>query len=140
MGSSITRRDLAKLALATAAVGSSARAAAAADPITAGGAIAAVRLAEGTLGARELAEAALERAGQLAHLGAFINLDPDQVRRDADRIDALRKRGGDPGPLAGVPLAVKDNIDSSALPTTAGTPALRDWRPRADAPVLAGLL
>ena len=139
MGSSMTRRDLAKLVLAAAA-GPSARAVAAEDPITAGGATAAVRLAEGTLGARELAETALERAGRLAHLGAFIGLDPDGVRRDADRIDALRSSGRDPGPLAGVPLAVKDNIDSSALPTTAGTPALRDWRPGADAPVLAGLL
>lgn len=43
------------------------------------------------------------------------------------------------GPLAGVPFAVKDNIDTSDLPTAGGTEALRGSRPHADAPVVAAL-
>ncbi len=54
----------------------------------------------------------------------------------ADEIDAS---AGTAGPLAGVPFVVKDNIASAELPTTAGTPALRNYVPEVDAPVVAAL-
>ncbi|MDN5748201.1 MAG: hypothetical protein L0H64_06795, partial [Pseudonocardia sp.] len=57
-------------------------------------------------------------ARDIADLSAFITL--------TDRVDAGS------GPLAGVPLAVKDNLDTRALPTTGGTPALADSRPGRD--------
>lgn len=57
-------------------------------------------------------------ARDIADLGAFITL--------TDRVDAGS------GPLAGVPLAVKDNLDTRDLPTTGGTPALADSRPGRD--------
>jgi mandelamide amidase len=42
--------------------------------------------------------------------------------------------------LAGLPLIIKDNIDSASLPTTAASKAFEDWQPKEDAPVLASLL
>jgi Asp-tRNA(Asn)/Glu-tRNA(Gln) amidotransferase A subunit family amidase len=71
----------------------------------------------GSSAAQVIAES-IEAARGIADLGAFITL--------ADRAVA------GPGPLAGVPLAVKDNLDTRDFPTTGGTPALRDSRPGRD--------
>ena len=46
---------------------------------------------------------------------------------------------GSTGPLAGIPIGVKDNIDVAGFATTGGSPALRDYRPSADAPAVATL-
>lgn len=43
------------------------------------------------------------------------------------------------GPLAGIACGVKDNIDTADLPTQLGSPIYADWRPRADAPIVAAL-
>jgi Asp-tRNA(Asn)/Glu-tRNA(Gln) amidotransferase A subunit family amidase len=75
---------------------------------------------------RSRSAAALERGGERADLNAFISLA--EVLEDADE-----------GPLAGTPIAVKDNIDVAGFPCTAGTPALADWRPPRDAPLVARL-
>lgn len=55
---------------------------------------------------------------------------------DRKRADKGPKRLG---PLHGLPILVKYNIDTASAPTTAGTPALRSHRPGADAPVVASL-
>jgi mandelamide amidase len=68
--------------------------------------------------AADVVARSIEAARGLADLGAFITV--------ADRASA-----GD-GPLAGIPLAVKDNLDTHDLPTTAGTPALERSRPGRD--------
>jgi Asp-tRNA(Asn)/Glu-tRNA(Gln) amidotransferase A subunit family amidase len=54
-------------------------------------------------------------------LNAFIHLDADQARRDAQRIDAIVAAGDDPGPLAGVPFGVKDLDDCAGMPTGRGS-------------------
>ena len=54
-------------------------------------------------------------------------------------MDVSRRRGQTLGRLAGLPLLVKDNIDTKDLPTTAGTPGLLSNRPGEDAPVLSPL-
>jgi len=68
--------------------------------------------------AAEVIAESIEAARDIAELGAFIIL-------------AASADGG-AGPLAGVPLAVKDNIDTRDFPTTGGTPALADSRPGRD--------
>jgi mandelamide amidase len=66
----------------------------------------------------EVLAEALERTHQIAGLGAFITV-------------ANEARGGG-GPLAGVPIAVKDNLDTVDFPTSAGTLALKGSRPERD--------
>lgn len=95
----------------------------------------------GGLSAEQYAQALLDRAAALASLNALTNQDRGQVLEDARAADRLR-RGTSPqllGPLHGLPLLLKDNINTRRLPTTGGTPGLRDNRPAFDAPVAAAL-
>lgn len=54
-------------------------------------------------------------------LNAFVHLDPDLARREAERVDKLVAAGEDPGPLAGVPFGVKDLEDCAGMPTSHGS-------------------
>jgi indoleacetamide hydrolase len=105
--------------------------------LTATQALAAMRC--GQFCAVDYATALLERAETCAHLNAFSHLDAGLILRDARASDDLRKSSGETGPLHGLPVAIKDNINVAGQPTTAGTPALRDHRPANDAPVVAAL-
>ena len=93
-------------------------------------------ISEGSLSAETYARALLAQAERLTFLDTIISIDPDAVLEAAHLVDVSRRRGRRLGPLAGLPLLVKDNIDTKALPTTAGTPGLLSNRPRADASVL----
>jgi indoleacetamide hydrolase len=93
----------------------------------------------GDVSAEALVECLIGRAEKYRHLNAFISFDADRAREAARDADKLRSRGGPMGPLQGVPLSLKDNIDTAAFPTTAATPALRNNRPSSDAPVAAAL-
>jgi indoleacetamide hydrolase len=101
---------------------------------------AAAALRAGDLTAEALAEALLVRCAAQSQLNAFISLEPDKVRATARRADQRRQRGERLGPLHGVPLAIKDNIDTAEYPTTAGTPGLATHRPKRNAPILQRLL
>ncbi|WMS40778.1 indoleacetamide hydrolase [Acuticoccus sp. MNP-M23] len=96
----------------------------------------ALNVRNGSVKAVDVVEAALDRTREIAGLNAFITLDAVGAGKAAAAIDAA---AGAAGPLAGVPFVVKDNIASAGLPTTAGTPALRNYVPAVDAPVLAAL-
>ncbi|MGI8864731.1 MAG: indoleacetamide hydrolase [Solirubrobacteraceae bacterium] len=100
------------------------------DPadLTACEAVAALRA--GSLDRAALGERVLGRARRHGALNGWITLDEETLAR-VDQVD---------GPLCGLPIACKDNIESAALPTTAGTPALEQWRPNRDAPALSRLL
>jgi len=101
---------------------------------------AAAAIHAGEITAEALAEALLVRCAAAASLNAFISLDPDAVRAAARRADSQRQRGERLGPLHGVPLAIKDNLDSVDAPTTGGTAGLAKNRPKRNAPVLQRLL
>ena len=82
--------------------------------------------------------AALARAKAKADLNAFITLDEAGAMKAAEAFDAGRKKGACK-PLGGVPIVIKDNIEVAGLPSSAGTPALKGFVPRKDAPVAAKL-
>ncbi len=72
--------------------------------------------------ARELVQHALDRIEALnPAINAFVALDPESSLAEAARIDETVASGGDPGPLAGVPIGVKDLEDAAGFPTTFGS-------------------
>ncbi|AWL99180.1 indoleacetamide hydrolase [Bradyrhizobium amphicarpaeae] len=104
------------------------------DQLTLGQAAAGVRA--GTVTSTTLTTEALARAKSNADLNAFVTLDEDGALKAAAAFDAT---GDKDKPLGGVPVVIKDNIEVAGLPCSAGTPALRDYVPKADAPVVAKL-
>jgi mandelamide amidase len=90
----------------------------------------------GEVTAERLADALLARAAANADLSAFITLAPDYVREAARKADARRASGAALGPLHGVPLALKDNLDTADLPTSGGTPGLAGKRPKRNAAIV----
>lgn len=80
--------------------------------------------------------AAMDRKGPT--LRAVIAVSPDALAQ-ARASDARRKAGKPLGPLDGVPVLIKDNIETKELPTTAGSLALQNNRTGRDAPVVAQL-
>src|SRR5437016_8424024 len=97
-------------------------------------------MAAGDLRAETYAAILLRRAHSLKNLNVLISQDPEQVLEAARAADKARAHGHLLGPLHGLPLLIKDNINSATLPTTAGTPSLIGNRPRANAHVLDALL
>jgi len=91
--------------------------------------------------ARELTTTALDRIDALNPLfNAFVALHPEQAMADAAALDEVIAHGGDPGPLAGIPLGVKDNHDAVGFRTTHGAPVLADAPAAAtDSPFVARL-
>jgi mandelamide amidase len=92
-------------------------------------------LARGDFGAREYAEALVARAREAAYLNAVAWSDFPGLLERAQAQDAAGAPRDARSALAGIPLLLKDNIDTASLPTTGGTPALRGRVPPKDAPV-----
>ncbi len=72
-------------------------------------------------------------------LGAYLAVSAEKARFDAMTIDATRKAGGALGPLAGVPIALKDNLVTKDTVTTAGSRILDGWVPPYDATIVEKL-
>lgn len=97
-------------------------------------------LASGSVSSLALTDTALRRiAAENDRSRIFISVDPDGARKAAQASDRRRADGRTLGPLDGVSVAVKDNIDVAGLPTTDGTAFYRDRKPEADAFVVARL-
>ena len=90
----------------------------------------------GALTARQLTQAYLDRIEAYDKNGPKINsvisLNP-RALEDADRLDAAYKSSGPVGPLHGIPILVKDEIDTAGMATTMGTLVMKDYRPAKDA-------
>ena len=72
-------------------------------------------------------------------LHAFNLVTIDDALARADQIDAEVAAGSDPGPLAGVPIALKDNLCTRGVPTTCSSRILEGWKPPYDATVVGRL-
>ncbi|MEO3767448.1 Asp-tRNA(Asn)/Glu-tRNA(Gln) amidotransferase subunit GatA [Streptomyces sp. B5E4] len=96
----------------------------------------AARIAAGDVSAVEVAEAHLARIEAVDEkVHAFLHVDREGALARARAVDAKRERGEKLGPLAGVPLALKDIFTTEGVPTTAGSKMLQGWIPPYDATV-----
>lgn len=99
-------------------------------------------MARGETSSHALVQAYLARIIELdrngPRLNAIISLNP-RARADAAALDAERAAGRVRGPLHGIPVLLKDNIDATPMATTAGSLALAELRPAHDAFLVARL-
>jgi amidase len=90
--------------------------------------------------AQEAAKAALARLDAVnPAINAVVDHRPEDVLAQAEAVDAAIARHEDPGPLAGVPVTVKVNVDQAGFATTNGVKLQRDVIARSDNPVVANL-
>ena len=93
----------------------------------------------GRLTARQLVQGYLDRINaydrQGPNINSVITINPDALA-EADRLDAAFRTSGLAGPLHGIAILVKDEIDTAGMPTTLGTVVFKDYRPPKDAFVI----
>jgi aspartyl-tRNA(Asn)/glutamyl-tRNA(Gln) amidotransferase subunit A len=90
----------------------------------------------------EVTRAHLERIEAVDGPGgvhAFLHVDAEGALAAAEAVDRAVAEGGPVSPLAGVPVAVKDNMTTTDMPTTCASAILDGWRPPYDATVVARL-
>jgi aspartyl-tRNA(Asn)/glutamyl-tRNA(Gln) amidotransferase subunit A len=88
------------------------------------------QLSRGEVSARELTDQHLSRIAAVEpSVHAYLEVTAERARADADRIDALRAAGEPLPPLAGVPLAIKDNLCTKGISTTCSSRMLEGFVP-----------
>ena len=93
-------------------------------------------VAAGDVSAVEVTQAHLDRIGAVdASVHAFLHVNAEGALVAAKAVDERRAAGEELGPLAGVPLALKDVLATADMPTTCGSKILDGWRPPYDATV-----
>ncbi|HSA53411.1 MAG TPA: Asp-tRNA(Asn)/Glu-tRNA(Gln) amidotransferase subunit GatA [Yinghuangia sp.] len=94
------------------------------------------RIAVGEISAVEVAQAHLDRIAEVdGKVHAFLHVDTEGALEAAKAVDERRAKGDALGPLAGVPLALKDVFTTRGVPTTCGSKILEGWVPPYDATV-----
>jgi aspartyl-tRNA(Asn)/glutamyl-tRNA(Gln) amidotransferase subunit A len=97
-------------------------------------------IAEGEVSSEEVIRAHLDRIAAVDDgVHAFLHVSADEAIAHAQSIDRKRAAGEDLGPLAGVPLALKDVLAMKGVPTTCGSRILEGWRPPYDSTVVERL-
>ena len=100
----------------------------------------AARVRAGEVSARDVVSRHLQAIAQFdGELHAFLAVLRDDALAAADTVDQQVASGEDPGPLAGIPVALKDNICMRGVPTTCSSRILENWRPPYDATVVERL-
>jgi amidase len=100
--------------------------------------VAALRRRE--IGSRELLDHYVERVERLdPAVNAVVTLDVERARKEAAAADEAIARGELRGPLHGLPMTVKDSLETAGLRTTSGSPDLADHVPERDADAVARL-
>lgn len=98
-------------------------------------------IANGQMSAVEVAQAHLDRISAVdAKVHAFLHVDTEGALAQAARVDAKRSAGQELGPLAGVPLALKDVLAMKGQPTTCGSKILEGWIPAYNSTVVNRLI
>lgn len=98
------------------------------------------RLRKREISSEELVRLILERIERIdPQLNCFITLSGEQALERARAIDTDLRRGFDRGPLAGIPLALKDLFQTRGVRTTAGSTFFQDWLPEEDAACVQSL-
>jgi Asp-tRNA(Asn)/Glu-tRNA(Gln) amidotransferase A subunit family amidase len=101
---------------------------------------AAARIRDGQITSLELVNACLDRIASLdPDVQAWAHLDPEHARKQAQEADGMRRTGRDFGPLHGVPLGIKDILDTNDHPTEDGSPLHAGRTPGHDASCVAAL-
>ncbi|MCW2503278.1 MAG: Asp-tRNA(Asn)/Glu-tRNA(Gln) amidotransferase subunit GatA [Actinomycetia bacterium] len=96
----------------------------------------AAKISAGEVSAREVAQAHLDRIGAVDdRIQAFLRVDTAGALKAADAVDQAKAKGEQLGPLAGVPLALKDVVVTNGLETTSGSKILSGWIPPYDATI-----
>jgi indoleacetamide hydrolase len=98
------------------------------------------RMKRGDLTAERYAQTLLAQCERCQALNAFITLEPERVLEAARAADRKRKSGGQLGPLHGLPIPIKDSVNTKDYPTTGGTPGLRHFQPKEDAAIVRKLV
>ncbi len=97
-------------------------------------------MVSGEITSQELTKAHLDRISAVdKEVHAFLHVDSEGAMSQAKAVDDARARGEKLGPLAGVPLALKDVLVQKGIPTTCGSKILEGWRPPYDATVVTRL-
>jgi indoleacetamide hydrolase len=93
----------------------------------------------GDITAERYASTLLARCKAAQALNAFITLQPENVLEAARAADKRRRSNVKLGALHGLPIPLKDSVNTRDMPTTGGTRALRSFQPQVDAPLVTQL-